>query len=213
MSVLALDIEVFAGRLRALGALVIHSPSGVVSAYDDVSQRWRAKLSPLVVPLAPILAQGHDPAREGPWPLDDRSDVCPCSPPCLAVFAGKRQHSAITIHSKDIISDDGTEVHNILQNEHCQVVLITGVALNLCVMERSFGVRQMVRLGYDVTVCSDLVDVAYNPRRYPYVSCEQAILLTLKHIARYWCGVKSSSEILAVLAANGQNSASTSNPT
>ncbi|GIS61547.1 MAG: hypothetical protein CM1200mP2_37720 [Planctomycetaceae bacterium] len=49
-----------------------------------------------------------------------------------------------------------------------------GVHTNMCVLGRSFGIRQMVRLGFNVVLARDLTDAMYDPRDRPYVSHTRA---------------------------------------
>jgi hypothetical protein len=62
-----------------------------------------------------------------------------------------------------------------------------GVHTNMCVLGRSFGIRQMTRLGFNTLLVRDLTDTMYNPRRRPMVTHEQGTELVVRHVERYWC--------------------------
>ena len=62
-----------------------------------------------------------------------------------------------------------------------------GVHTNYCVLARSFGIRQMVRLGRSVVLARDLTDALYDPRQPPYVSHARGTEMVVEHIERYWC--------------------------
>ena len=66
-------------------------------------------------------------------------------------------------------------------------VVLMGVHMNMCVLGRPFGIRQMVRLGKNVVLARDLTDAMYDPRQPPYVSHARGTELVVEHIERYWC--------------------------
>ena len=57
----------------------------------------------------------------------------------------------------------------------------------MCVLGRSFGIRQMVRLGLNVVLARDLTDAMYDPRDRPFVSHTRGTELVVEHIEQYWC--------------------------
>ena len=67
--------------------------------------------------------------------------------------AWNRQHPGIGIdQERDIISDKGTEVYSYLQHQGIAHLLIMGVHTNMCVLHRTFAIKQMVRWGVDVAL-------------------------------------------------------------
>jgi len=78
--------------------------------------------------------------------------------------AWTRQSPHIQIGELDGISDDGREVFNFLQQEGILHLIIMGVHTNMCVLNRSFGIKQMTR--WEDIVCylvRDLTDTMYDP--------------------------------------------------
>ena len=73
-----------------------------------------------------------------------------------------------------------------------------GVHTNMCVLGRSFGIRQMTKLGMNVVLVRDLTDAMYDPRDAPHVSHERGTELVIEHIERYWCPSIVSSDLTAV---------------
>ena len=109
----------------------------------------------------------------------------------------KSQSSLITIDSKqDYISDQGNEVWNILESKGIHNVILTGVHVNMCVLGRPFGLRQMVRNGKHVVLMRDMTDTMYNPKRWPYVSHFEGTRRVISHIERYVCPTISSNQII-----------------
>ena len=114
---------------------------------------------------------------------------CSCDDPVLGAVVRKwsRQHPGIDIVGYDGISDNGEEVFNLFEQEGITNVVVMGVHTNMCVLGRSFAIRQMVRLGKNVVLARDLTDAMYDPRQPPYVSHTRGTELIVEHIEKYWC--------------------------
>ena len=63
-------------------------------------------------------------------------------------------------------------------------LFIMGVHTNMCVLNRSFAIKQMVRWGKQVALVRDLTDAMYNPARPPYVSHAEGTDLVIGYIER-----------------------------
>ena len=74
-----------------------------------------------------------------------------------------------------------------------------GVHTNMCVLGRSFGIRQMVRLGKNVVLVRDLTDAMYDPRQPPYVSHNRGTEMVVEHIEKYWCPSILSRDLTVVV--------------
>lgn len=193
-----------AQALRQRGVLVIHAPSTCMDFYHDTPQRRRATAAPCAKPpveLSQTTRWGTkwcwpDPRREPDLPIDDSDMGCDCTPICEIHAPWKRQIGLIEIAEPDAISDDGQEVYNLLASQDIDNVLIAGVHLNMCVLGRSFAIRQMVALGKNVMLVRDLTDTMYNSRMRPYVDHFQGTELVIEHVERYWCPTITSADIL-----------------
>ncbi len=176
-------------NLRNRGALILHAPSDTIEFYADTPQRQRAQNAP-IAPAPEDIHAWHklDPAREPPLPIDDSDNGCDDLPACPPYKAWTRQHPALEIAPQDAISDNGAEVYNLLQQHGIQNVIVMGVHTNMCVLGRSFGIRRLVKAGFNVALMRDMTDALYNPRSFPYVSHERGTELVIEHIERYWCG-------------------------
>lgn len=62
-----------------------------------------------------------------------------------------------------------------------------GVHTNICILNRSFGIRQMTQLGFHVALVRDLTDSMYDPRARPFVSHTRGTELVIEHIETRWC--------------------------
>ena len=184
---------------RAAGVHIIHAPSDTLDFYRGHPARLRAKQVAFSKPPVPIEGGcGLDAKREGSLPIDDSDGGCDCQPPCPDVNKKywSRQHPAITIADDDLISDNGQEIYNYLVQQKIKNVIYVGVHTNMCVLGRSFGIRQMTRQGFNTYLVRDLTDSMYNSRKRPFVDHDAGTQLVVRHIERYWCPTLTSSALI-----------------
>jgi nicotinamidase-related amidase len=194
---LAPKIDAFARSARARGALIIHAPSDVMKFYEGTAGRKLAQEAPKAKTDVPIGSCRLDPAREAPLPVDDSDGGCDDLPRCPGKpYPWTRQIAAIEIAREDAVSDRGDEIYALLVQRGIRNVLMTGVHTNMCVVGRSFAIRQMVKLGLNVALVRDLTDSMYNPRMRPFVAHERGTELIIEHIEKYWCPSVPSSDLL-----------------
>jgi nicotinamidase-related amidase len=188
---------------RAKGVLVIHAPSSVTAFYKDTPQRKRAMEAAFAKTPVPLSKEERwgttwcwpDPKREPALPIDDEDMGCDCAVKCKIRDAWTRQIATIEIADEDAITDNGQETWNLLQARGIENVMICGVHLNMCVLGRPFGIRQLVHLGKNVALLRDLTDTMYNPEKAPMVSHFAGTELVVEHIEKYWCPSCTSSDI------------------
>jgi len=188
---------------REKGVFVIHAPSTVTGFYKDTPQRRRAKDAPFAKAPAPLSKDQRwgtcwcwpDAGREAVLPIDDSDMGCDCAEHCPVRDAWARQIAAIEIAAADAVSDDGQEVYNLLKQRGIKNVILCGVHLNMCVLGRPFGIRQMVRLGQNVALLRDMTDTMYNPQRPPGVDHFRGTELVVEHVEKYWCPSFTSSDL------------------
>ena len=172
---------------RSLGARVVHAPSDTLDFYAAAPQRLKILEAPAVEPPVSINSWCRlEPDKEGKLPIDDSDGGCDDADPLEEHRAWSRQHPAIEIAEGDVISDDGREVYNYFRQQYVRHVAVMGVHTNMCVLGRSFGIRQMTKLGFDVVLVRDLTDAMYDPRDEPQVSHEEGTRLVIEHIERHW---------------------------
>lgn len=190
-------------ELRKRGVLIVHSPSSVVKAYQDTPQRRYAMTAPMANPPVPLSTAERwgtawcwpDPAKESGLPIDDSDMGCSCPQKCTIREAWTRQHPHIQIARGDAITDNGQEAYNLLVQHRIRNVILVGVHLNMCVLGRPFGIRQMVKEGFNVALMRDLTDTMYDPRKYPYVDHFSGTDLVVHHVEQFWCPSFESSDI------------------
>jgi len=166
---------------RRNGAQIIHSPSDTMNFYADTPYRMRIVSVPLVAPPKPL-----DLPIPPSLPIDDSDGGCDTGE--KEVYkAWTRQNPAIEITDPDVISDNGQEIYSFMQQGGIKNLIIMGVHTNMCVLNRSFGIKQMTKWGVRCVLVRDLTDTMYNPKKSPYVSHDEGTKLVVEHIEKYWC--------------------------
>jgi hypothetical protein len=135
---------------------------------------------------------------DAPLPIDDSDEGCD-TPGDKPHKAWSREIQALTIAPGDVISDQGAEIYNVLQQHHIDTVLFMGVHANMCILNRPFGVRQLSKWGLRCVLVRDLTDAMYNPASRPFVSHAAGTELVIEHIEKYWAPTTTSSELTTAL--------------
>ncbi len=178
--------------VRAKGAHIIHAPSDTLGFYDGTPARKRVTSAPVVAP--PLELDHADP----PLPIDD-SDAGSDTGETEPYHAWSRQHPALEIDAaRDAISADGREVYNLLHLWGVTQVVMMGVHTNMCVLNRSFAIKQMVRWSVPIALARDLTDAMYNPAMSPYVSHTEGTALVIGYIERFWCPSIASTDLVGI---------------
>ena len=160
----------------------------MIAHYEGTAFRQRILAAPVVEPPVSINTwRNLEPEREVKLPIDDSDGGCDDEHPVDSFTAWSKQHTAIEMTGDDVVSDDGREVFNYFRQQGVRNVAVMGVHANMCVLGRSFGIRQMTKLGFNVVLVRDLTDSMYDPRDEPYVSHRRGTELVVEHIERYWC--------------------------
>ncbi len=194
---------------RSLGVMIIHAPSDTMKFYEGTPWRQRMQRAPMVAAPTPILSRcPRDPAEERNFPIDDAEGGCddPIVKEWTGPYPWTREHPALDIVGFDGVSESGQEIYNFCKQEGIANIALMGVHTNICILNRSFGVRQMTRLGFQVVVARDLTDAMYDPRKRPFVSHARGTELVVEHIERQWCPSITSDDLTRVIP--GSDSAS-----
>ena len=178
---------------RDAGMLIVHAPSSTMGFYQDSIPRRRAQAAPTVEP--PPALDISDP----PLPIDDSDEGCPDDDQQYSAWS--RQHAAIGIEDVDGLSDDGGEVFNLFAQEGIEHIIYMGVHTNMCILNRSFAIRQMTRWGKECYLVRDMTDSMYNPAMPPFVSRDEGTELVVQHIEKYWGPSLVSEDLVSGLPA------------
>ena len=193
MGLLAPKIAKLVEAARPRGILIVHSPSETMNFYQNTPQRKAILAFPAVEPPPPLALSSP------PLPIDDSDGGCD-TPGDKTHQAWSRQHAAIRIAEEDLVSDKGAEVYNALQARGIDHLLITGVHTNMCILNRTFAIKQMTRWGKKCILVRDLTDAMYDPQDRPYVSHAQGTELVIQHIEKYWAPTVLSADLLRALS-------------
>ncbi len=155
---LAKKINSLLSFLRNIGVQVIFAPSDMVSYYVNTSNRKRT-----------ILLSNMNKVffKELSWLSNFKEE------PSMPVESGcednkqnfdgterswSHQIDLLEIEENDLISENGSEIINILMNKKIQLILYAGVHSNICIVGRPFGMRNLKKEGFQVILIRDLTD-------------------------------------------------------
>jgi nicotinamidase-related amidase len=194
---------------RSLGVMIIHAPSDTMKFYEGTPWRQRMQRAPMAPSSTPVLARcPREPEESRIFPIDDTEGGCddPIVKKWTGPYPWTRQHPAIDIVGFDGISESGQEVYNFCKQEGITNVALMGVHTNICILNRSFAIRQMTRLGFQVVLVRDLTDAMYDPRKRPFVSHARGTELVVEHIETQWCPSILSDDLTRVLPGTDNSS-------
>lgn len=199
VSVMAPKVDAVLSAARDRGVLIIHAPSGVVNQYADLPFRRRIQGVPAIEPPCPIIGCWEiDPDREPPLPVDvEQPSDDPRPRPAVQMFSA--QHPDIHMLGYDVVSDSGNEIYSYCQMLGIKNIAVLGVHTNMCILGRPFGIRSLVKLGFNVVLVRDLTDAMYDPRSAPFVSHSRGTELVIEHIEQYWCPSILSDDLTRVI--------------
>jgi nicotinamidase-related amidase len=187
---------------RSLGVMIIHAPSDTMKFYEGTPYRQRMQRASVSRSPQPIVACPRESAEARDFPIDDSQGGCddPVVKKWTGPYPWTRQHPAIDIVGFDGVSADGQEIYNFCKQENITNIALMGVHTNICILNRSFGIRQMTQLGFQVALVRDLTDAMYDPRTRPFVSHTRGTELVIEHIENRWCPSILSEDLTRVVA-------------
>lgn len=190
---IAVRMEPLLEKARANGVLIIHAPSETMDFYAGSEGRKLAMNAAHANP--PDVEPLHDP----PLPIDDRNGGCD-TPGDAEHRAWSRETPLLTIAPGDVISDSGAEIYNVLRQHGIDTVFYMGVHANMCILNRSFGIRQFARWGIHCILVRDLTDAMYEPSSRPFVSHAAGTELVIEYIEQHWAPTVTSVQMMRALA-------------
>jgi glycosyltransferase involved in cell wall biosynthesis/nicotinamidase-related amidase len=179
---------------RQAGLQIIHAPSDTMACYKEYPQRLAMMAVERVVP-PPELPAVEVPLPFGPAFTSETGDTM------AADWTG--QEPEIPIGPDDRISDEGIEIYSFLRQRGIRNLIFIGVHANLCILDRSFGLKQMSRWGIRCALVRDLTDVICNPKEQGLASRDHANELVIEYIEKYWCATLTSRELTQSLQSLG----------
>jgi nicotinamidase-related amidase len=185
---------------RNLGVMVFHCPSDTMKYYEGKPQRLRMQRAPMVPSPIPIRATPQNSELSGGCsdPINTRY-VGPGPSTTRGNYPWEREHPAIDIIGYDGITENGQEIYNYCKQEGITNLAIMGVHTNICILNRSFGIRMMTRLGFKMVLVRDLTDAGYDSRQPPFVSQARGTELIVEHIEANYCPSILSEDLTRVI--------------
>lgn len=177
---------------RRKGMIIVHAPSETMSFYASAPQRQRMLSLPLFTPPQELNITAP------PLPIDDSDGGCD-TPGDKEHRAWTCEHPGLKIAPEDYISDNGPEIYNLLRSRGIETIFYTGVHANMCILNRTFAIKQMTKWGLRCILLRDLTDAMYGPQDAPYVSHEQGTELVVEYIEKYWSPTALSGDLLRTL--------------
>jgi nicotinamidase-related amidase len=193
---LALKINDAVKKARGRGLLIIHAPSDTMDFYRGHPARTRF----LEGAENPCRDSGTVPVADYPLPIDDSdggSDTSALDAYAPNTIVWKRQAETIEIDAeRDLIcGDEGEKLIAVLQSRNITNLIYLGVHTNMCVLGRSFGIKNMLRHDLRTILVRDLTDAMYNPEKPPYVDHDEGTRLVVEFIEKKYCSTISSDQL------------------
>ena len=186
---LAPKVAAVVAKLRAQGIMVIHAPSDTMDFYQN-NPSHKAALGLPKATLPEVL--NLDSPK---LPIDDSSGGCETKDKFYKAWT--REHPAIPVLPEDLVTDKGDSVYSALKLRGVETLLVAGVHANMCILNRTFAIKQMTKWGVRCILIRDLTDSMYDPDDKPHVSHDQGTQLVIEHIEKYWAPTITSPELLA----------------
>ena len=191
---IALRMEPLLRKAHAAGVLIVHAPSETMDFYAGSEGRKLAQSAPHADPPP------TEPLHDVPLPIDDSNGGCD-TPGDTEHRTWSRETPLLTIAPGDVISDNGTEIYNVLRQHGIDTIFYMGVHANMCILNRSFGIRQMARWGIHCILVRDLTDTMYEPSSRPFVSHAAGTELVIQYIEQHLAPTVTREEFMRALPA------------
>lgn len=183
---------------REKGALIVHAPSSTMDFYKNHPGRKLAKKYTYRSVQQKINPDGEKLECEigQKWPFEISNGGCSDAPKCKDVnkTVWTRQIDTIDILEGDAITDSGVEAGSLFVKKGIKNVILVGVHTNMCVIGRTFGLRNMIRLGMNVALMRDMTDTMYDSTSSPYVSHFTGNSLMHEYIEKNVCPTMVSTD-------------------
>lgn len=192
VAALAQKLEPVLETARSKGIVIAHAPSETMSYYANMPQRQRMLSLPVFTPPRELNISAP------PLPIDDSDGGCDTP--------GEKEHrvwtcenAGLKIAPQDYISDSGREIYNLLRSRGIETVFYAGVHANMCILNRTFAIKQMTKWGVRCILLRDLTDAMYGPQDAPHVSHREGTELVVEYIEKYWSPTALSADLTRAL--------------
>lgn len=178
--------------IRNIGGKVIHGSSTLVNLPEYKQMRNNI----VNIPNAKLIDNGM--INIPPVPIDDSdSGICELN----NNFDRKKvvMNPYIDIdYNNDVISGHNKEILNYLHYHKIELLLVCGTHTNMCVLDRIYGIKNIIRYGFPVVLVRDLVDALHNPKLPPYTTRDETNELMAEWIEQHICPSVHSDDIITI---------------
>jgi nicotinamidase-related amidase len=183
---LALALNEVADKARSRGVKIVHAPGECMDYYKDYPQRREAKKYKNAKLAA--LARGDKlPSEENAiYPVSSQDEGCE-NKDSEHHRTWTKQNDVLSIKPDDLISDSGEELGAYFKKKGIKNVILTGAATSAYAMERSAGLRAMKRMGMNVVLMRDMIDMVYSSEKAPFIDHYSGLELMVEYIETYVC--------------------------
>jgi hypothetical protein len=187
---ISIKTNILMKKIRNAGGKIIHGSSTLVnlSKYKPL----RDKIT--CIPEAKLIDHGM--ISIPPIPIDDSDGGI-----CELNEEYNRKDVVMNIHieidyEKDVISGHNKEILNYLKFHNIDLLLVCGTHTNMCVLDRTYGVKNLIRFGLKTVIIRDLVDVVHNPKMAPFTERNETNDIMAEWIEQNICPTIHSEDIL-----------------
>lgn len=190
--------------LRDEGLQIIFCPSGTEEYYNNSYLKQQAKLDEYKSFLTDysndmyLFNENIIPDIQSR--IDPNRIQCDCSlTKCDSTnkpWKNEGQISKLKIEKDDILTFDETTIISYLQCKNYTHVLMMGVHANMCVIYRSFGLKQLRMAGLTPIIVRDMTDSMTPREEAPYQDHFTALDYTIRFIEEYICPSTTSASLM-----------------
>lgn len=182
--------------LRKKGVQIVHAPSETMNFYEDIPQYKNVFRLAEGIELVAMTEKEEQLKKEPGLLFGDKGLECDCGPiPCINRKAWSKQINTLKIEPEDLLGDS-IDVLKALKAKGIENVIITGVHTNMCVIGRYFGIRNLVRYGFNTVLTRDLTDCRVphgaEPFKHHYTSLDYVVW----YVEKYLCPTVVSGELI-----------------
>eukprot|EP01047_Picozoa_sp_COSAG01_P025037 COSAG01_NODE_1566_length_9890_cov_4.685323_7_plen_160_part_00 len=131
------------------------------------------------------------PSCDSYWGDPRKGEPLPWAPERGHETAGENRLIDVLDHDAVVDTNSLQEFANVVASKQLHTILYTGVATNMCVMERAWGMHNAARMGLEPIILRELTETAYSPYDSPYVSKEESTKLMVGFIEKWVSGSAS----------------------
>ena len=177
-------------KVRNAGGKVIHGSSTLVSLPDYKSLRKGIENAP----NAQLIDRGM--IAYPPVPIDDSDGGVAMKNPTFQRQNVKMNPHIVIDFDNDVISGHNKEILNYLHHHNIELLLICGTHTNMCVLDRMYGIKNIIRYGFPVVLIRDAHDSLHNPALHPFTSRDKTNEIMTEWMEEHFCPSVHSEDII-----------------